>query len=166
MIGAEQRPDGPLSRIGFAVIIAVVVLDQVSKLVADAALAYGEPVRLLPVLSFLRVDNTGIALSLFADSPAPLALIMIAVTAAVLVVWVRSRDGGRAAAVGYALIVGGALGNLADRLRLGHVVDFLFLHAGDVPLFVFNLADVALTCGPAILLVVYLWPRATAPEED
>ena len=70
----------------------------------------------------------------------------------------RNRDGGRIAAAGFALILGGAVGNLIDRLRFGYVIDFLLLHIGDRTLFVFNLADAALTLGPALLLVVYLWP--------
>ena len=75
-----------------------------------------------------------------------------------LVFWSTAKEGGRWATVGYALIIGGALGNLVDRILHGHVVDFLLLHFGDRTLFVFNLADAALTLGPAMLIVVYLWP--------
>ena len=67
-------------------------------------------------------------------------------------------------AVGYALILGGAIGNLIDRIVHGYVVDFLLLHIGDWTLFVFNLADAALTLGPALLLVVYLWPWRAGGE--
>ena len=80
-----------------------------------------------------------------------------------LVLWSRARDGGRLAAIGFALIVGGAIGNLIDRLRLGHVVDFLLLHLGDWTLFVFNLADAALTLGPIVLLLVYYRPLRESP---
>ncbi len=76
----------------------------------------------------------------------------------------RAEDGGRWATVGYALIIGGALGNLIDRILHGYVVDFLLLHFGDWTLFVFNLADAALTLGPAILLIVYLWPWRAGGE--
>jgi len=88
----------------------------------------------------------------------PLTLLTVAITIIVLAFWWRTRDGGRLAAVGFALIVGGAVGNLIDRLRFGHVVDFLLLHIGDWTLFVFNLADAGLTLGPILLLVAYVWP--------
>ena len=116
---------------------------------------------MLPILSLYRVHNTGIAFSFLADFG---GLPLIAVTVAITVGRARlladaREDGGRWATVGYALIIGGALGNLVDRILHGHVVDFLLLHFGDWTLFVFNLADAALTLGPAILLIVYLWPR-------
>jgi signal peptidase II len=80
---------------------------------------------------------------------------MLAVMALVVVFWQRSHDGGQLVAIGFALILGGALGNLIDRVRLGYVVDFLLLHLGERTLFVFNLADAALTLGPALLIVAY-----------
>jgi len=88
--------------------------------------------------------------------------LMIGVTAVVIVVWRRSHDGGRLAATAFALILGGAIGNLIDRLRFGYVIDFLLLHVGGWTLFVFNLADAALTLGPALLLIVYMWPAPRA----
>ena len=85
-------------------------------------------------------------------------------TAIVLVFWVSHREGGRLAAAGFALILGGAIGNLIDRLRFGYVIDFLLFHFGDWTLFVFNLADAALTLGPAVLILTYLWPtKASGP---
>ena len=57
-------------------------------------------------------------------------------------------------------IIGGAIGNAIDRFAYGHVIDFLYLHIGDRTLFIFNLADVALTLGPMVLIVAYLFlPR-------
>ena len=101
---------------------------------------------LLPILSLYRVHNPGIAFSFLADfGGLPLIVITVAITVVVLVFWRTAKDGGRWATVGYALIIGGALGNLVDRILHGHVVDFLLLHIGDRTLFVFNLADAALT---------------------
>jgi signal peptidase II len=157
--GGLRRPDAPISPLGIAVIAATLVLDQAAKVAALQFLPIGRPVDILPILAFFRVNNTGIAFSLFADlGGGALTIVTLAITIGVLGIWWRATDGGRLAAIGYALIVGGALGNLIDRAREGHVVDFLLLHFGERTLFVFNLADAALTAGPALLLLVYLFP--------
>ena len=152
------RPDGPLTAFGAAIVIAVIVVDQIAKLVAEARLPLGEAFEILPILTLYRVHNTGIAFSFLAGSGYALIALTLAISIVVVVFWVRSHDGGRVAAAGFALILGGAVGNLIDRVRLGYVIDFLLLHFGDRTLFVFNLADAALTLGPVLLLVVYLWP--------
>lgn len=151
-------PEGPLSPLGLGVVVAVVVLDQIAKFAAEAMLPLGEAIELLPILTLYRVANTGIAFSFFAGSGVALIILMLVVSAVVIGFWMRTREGGRLAAIGFALILGGAIGNLIDRVRLGYVVDFLLLHLGDWTLFVFNLADAALTLGPALLILVYLFP--------
>jgi signal peptidase II len=161
----ERKPDGPLSALGISVVAATVAIDQATKLLAERSLDYGQPIDLLPILSLYRVHNTGIAFSLLSGfGGIGLIALTLAVTALVLTIWHKTADGGRLAATGYALIIGGALGNLADRFLYGHVVDFLFLHLGARPLFVFNLADAALTLGPALLILVYLTPAGRSPD--
>jgi len=156
----SAAPYGPLSAFGLAIVIGTVVLDQLAKWAAEAWLPYGQPIDLLPILTFLRTYNAGIAFSLFRDSGAlSLILLTAAISVVVLLVWWRAREESRLAAAGYALIIGGALGNLVDRVLRGHVIDFLLLHLGDWNLFVFNLADAALTLGPAILIAVFLFRR-------
>jgi signal peptidase II len=152
------RPDGPLSAFGAAIVIAVIVIDQIAKTIAEARLPLGEAIDLLPILTLYRVHNTGIAFSFLSGSGIGLIAMTLAITVAVVVFWVRTHEGGRLAAAGFACILGGAVGNLIDRVRLGYVIDFLLLHLGDRTLFVFNLADAALTLGPVLLIVVYLWP--------
>lgn len=160
------RPDGPLSWFGLLVIGATVAVDQLSKQWALSALPEGQVIDLLPILSLYRVNNPGIAFSFLADlGGLPLILVTIAITAVVLAFWITGKDGGRPAALGYALIVGGALGNLVDRLLHGHVIDFLLLHFGTRTLFVFNLADAALTLGPAILILVYIFAGRESRED-
>ena len=156
----RRRPPGPLSGLGFGLIALVVLLDQGSKWIAETSLPYGEAFPVLPILSLYRTYNTGVAFSMFAGAgPWVLVIAMLAITAMVLYLWARADEGGRLAAAGYALIVGGALGNLIDRFVHGHVVDFLLLHFGAWTPFVFNLADAGLTIGPAILVVVFAWPK-------
>lgn len=152
------RIPGPFSALGLSVVAVTIVIDQLSKWIADANLAYQQLVEMLPFLALFRINNTGIAFSFGHGSD---SLILIGLTAvvtlAVLYVWRGSTEGGRLAATGFALITGGALGNLIDRVIHGHVIDFLFLHWGDRGFFVFNLADVALTVGPILLAWVYLF---------
>jgi signal peptidase II len=152
------KPEGPLTFFGLAVVAATIVIDQAAKLVAVAQLPLGSAIDLLPILTLYRVENTGIAFSFLSGSGLPLVIATAIIAAIVAGFWVRAADGGRLAAAGFALIVGGAIGNLIDRVRLGHVVDFLLLHFGDRTLFVFNLADAALTLGPVLLIVTYLFP--------
>lgn len=153
------KPAGPLSSLGILVVASVVVIDQATKLAAELWLEWGSAIQILPILTLYRVYNEGIAFSLLSGmGPWALIWLMVAVTAVVLVIWSSSRDGGWPSTLGYALIVGGAVGNLIDRIRFGYVVDFLLLHIGNWTLFVFNLADAALTLGPVILLAVYLIP--------
>jgi signal peptidase II len=143
--------------VGLSIVLSVLLIDQASKWAAVQWLASGEEIRLLPILSLFRVANEGIAFSLFSGAGGlVLVLATFAITVAVLIIWRQAPEGGRVAAIGYALITGGALGNLVDRARFGHVIDFLLLHFGAWTLFVFNLADVALTIGPLLLAYVYL----------
>ncbi len=155
-----RAPIGPLSVFGISIAVATIIVDQVTKLAAEAWLPYGEPVAFLPILTFLRTYNPGIAFSLF-DNSGPLSIIALtaAITAIVLFVWWRAKEQSRVAAAAYALILGGAIGNFIDRVQHGHVVDFLLLHIGSWNLFVFNLADAALSVGPAMLILIYLFRR-------
>ena len=155
---AAARIPGPLSALGLSIVALTIVIDQLSKWIADANLVYQQGIELVPnLLALYRVNNTGIAFSLgnSADSLILIALTAI-VTAVVIYVWRGSTEGGRVAATGFALITGGAIGNLIDRVWHGHVIDFLFLHWNERGFFVFNLADVALTIGPILLAWVYL----------
>lgn len=159
MATTSRKPESPLSALGLGVIGGTLAVDQASKAWAEASLPYGQQIDLLPILSLLRVHNEGIAFSLLSGfGTLGLLVMVLVVTTIVLVMWWRTSDGGRLAAIGYALIVGGALGNLIDRLLYGHVVDFLYLHLGSRPLFVFNLADAALTIGPGLMILVFLLP--------
>jgi signal peptidase II len=156
--GAARAPFGPLSLFGIGVIAGTVIVDQLAKWIAEATLPYGEPIPLLPILTLYRTYNTGIAFSFLAGfGSTALILLTAAISVIVLFVWWRAKEQSRLIALGYALIVGGAVGNLIDRIVHGHVIDFLLLHIGEWTLFVFNLADVALTIGPAILILVFLF---------
>ena len=158
-----RRPPGPLSALGFGLIALVVLADQIAKWLAEAYLPFAEAIEVLPILALYRTYNTGVAFSMFAGSGTlTLIIAMLAITAIVLYLWARADEGGRLAAAGYALIVGGAVGNLIDRIVHGYVIDFLLLHFGERTLFVFNLADAALTLGPVLVLAVLVFGRRPA----
>ncbi|HMN85781.1 MAG TPA: signal peptidase II [Bauldia sp.] len=164
---ADQHVPPPWSLLGLSVIAATIAVDQAAKVVAESSLAIGERIDVLPILDLYRVHNPGIAFSFLAEfGGLGLTLLPLAITVVVIGLWLRTTEGGTGVAVGFALIVGGAVGNLIDRFRYGHVIDYLLLHFGDRTLFVFNLADVALTIGPILLVFLFLRPVRTESPDD
>ena len=139
----------------------VIVLDFITKQLVLAAFRPGE---VLPVLSFFSLVltfNPGAAFSFLAgaDGWQRWMFAGIAVIASVVVVWLLRRGGNRVYCTALALIMGGALGNLWDRLVIGEVVDFLLFHLGGWSFPAFNVADSAITVGAALLILDSLVPR-------
>jgi len=136
--------------------MVVVVLDQATKLLALLHLQHG-PIELAPVLNLALAFNTGAAFSFLADAGGwqNLFFIVIAIvmSAVILVMTHRLASGDVQVAVALMLVLGGAAGNLIDRVRFGHVIDFIdvYYRAWHWP--TFNIADSAITVG-AVLLVL------------
>lgn len=137
----------------------VLLLDQAAKWFVTGPLELdllaGDPIDLLPIFRVRFVANQGVSLGLLqAGSDAArwgLVLLTAAIAIGVVVWMVRERN--RQDQVALGLVLGGAIGNIADRVRLGYVVDWADLHFGDwSPFLVFNLADAAITLGVLILL--------------
>ena len=135
--------------------LLVIVLDQVTKHMILASFRPGEDLPLTPFASLVLAFNRGAAFSFLADGSGWqrwfFALIAVAACAAML--WFLRRGGRALFCAGLALIIGGALGNLYDRLTLGHVVDFLLLHYRGWYYPAFNVADAAITIGAAALVI-------------
>ena len=138
-------------RLLFALSALLVVFDQLTKALVREHLDLFERIELLPVLSLVRLHNSGMAFGLF-DLPGGVQLWIITpvafIVSAFLVreIWLaRAPDGARAFA--FALVLAGALGNLIDRVSLGHVVDFVLMHAFGWAFPAYNLADVCITFG-------------------
>ena len=133
----------------------VVVADRLSKWAALAWLRPGESVEMTGFFNLVLVFNRGAAFSFLADAPgwqAPF-FIAVALIAAAIVSWMLWRNPGkRLLCAGLALILGGALGNLWDRVAYGHVVDFLDFHAMGWHWPAFNVADSAISVGAGILI--------------
>lgn len=134
---------------------AVVLLDQVSKLLVFRVLMELETeIAVLPVFSLVKRYNTGISFSILATDHAvgPWIFALLATIIAFgLLIWL-SQTAERLPAIGLALVVGGAIGNVIDRVREGAVMDFLLFHWKDWAWPAFNLADSAITIGVALLI--------------
>jgi signal peptidase II len=138
-----------------ALAAVVAVLDQLVKYAVTHAMDYGTSLSVTPFFNLVLVHNPGAAFSLLADAPGWqrglfIAIAVIAAAWVVLLLRRHSREFWFSLAL--ALILGGAIGNVADRIVIGSVVDFLDFHAGIYHWPAFNVADSAITCG-ALLLV-------------
>ena len=133
----------------------VIGLDQLSKWLVQRALALGESIRVLPFFDLVLVYNPGAAFSFLSSASGWQRHLFaaIAVAASVLIVYLLRRYAhDRLFCFALSLILGGAVGNLIDRVLLGAVVDFLDVHALGYHWPAFNLADSAITVGAALLI--------------
>ena len=137
--------------------VAVIVLDQATKFLVTRFLDLYERVEVLPVLDFTLLHNTGAAFSILAGASGWqlwFFILLARVVSLALVVWLwRLPRGDRLIAIALALVLGGALGNLIDRVRHGYVVDFIHAHWGAAYFPAFNIADSAITVGAELLIL-------------
>ena len=145
----------PAMRKWLGVALAVIAVDHLTKFWVTSTLDYQEAIPVLPFFSLVRVHNTGAAFSFLADAGGWQRWFFIAVGVVATVIIVRllkrhAREPRMAFAL--ALVLGGALGNVIDRVALGHVVDFLYFHYKSFAWPAFNVADSAITVGAALLI--------------
>jgi len=134
----------------------VIVLDQLSKLWISSHFVYGEHLYVFGVFNLVLAHNTGAAFSFLSDAGGMQRWLFtaIAVVASVWIVWLlRRHQHQKLFAMALSMILGGALGNLIDRISYGYVVDFLDFHWGVYHFPAFNLADSAITCGAFLLIL-------------
>ena len=145
----------------------IVLLDQATKLLVLARFAHGESLPVTPFFNLVLVYNKGAAFSFLAGAQGwqtPL-LIAIAIGAIAIVSWMLWRNPARLMLdVGLTLILGGAIGNLIDRVAYGQVVDFLLFHVYGWSYPAFNVADSAITVGAALLIIESFLPAKPAGE--
>ncbi len=136
---------------------AVIVLDQLTKYVATDLLIYAEPVAVMPFFNLTLLHNTGAAFSFLSDAGGWqrwfFTLLAIGVSAGIIVWISRLESKQKWLAIALALIVGGALGNLWDRLYFGYVVDFIQIYYEQWYWPAFNIADSAISVGAVMLLI-------------
>ena len=154
----------------YGIAAAIFVVDQISKWWVNGPLALqleGQHIDLLPIFDFTRVHNYGISLGLLQAQNDSHRWILVAITAAIavgLAWWIRKEEA-RGDQIALAMVLGGALGNIADRVQFGYVLDFLDLHFGTFrPFYVFNVGDAAISIGVVILLLRAFLIRGQAPE--
>jgi signal peptidase II len=163
--------------VGFAIAAAIFVIDQFVKWLVAGPLglrSQGDSIELLPIFNLTRTHNWGVSLGMFPAYSSEMQILLIVLTGAIAVavaVWMlREKAFGDIGAL--ALVLGGALGNIVDRARLGYVLDYADLHIGDFrPFLVFNVADAAITIGVLIVLARSLFMRekpaeTQSPEKD
>lgn len=143
--------------IGFTIAALIFIADQAAKwaMLGPLQLRDVGQIILLPMFNFTFTENTGVSLGLLNAGSDGQRWLLVALTAAIAVtvlVWLlRERRVADTAALG--LVLGGALGNIRDRVTLGYVVDYADLHFGSWrPFLIFNLADAAITIGVLIIL--------------
>jgi len=137
--------------------IGIVLVDQISKAWIESHFNLYESIAVLPVLDITRLHNPGAAFSFLADAGGWQRWFFtgLALVVSTGIVWGLRRIDPRqqlALAAGLALIMGGAIGNVIDRLQHGFVIDFVHVHWGDAYFPAFNIADAAITVGAGLLL--------------
>jgi signal peptidase II len=158
-------------RIGFLVALLVFAIDQLVKWAVTGPLGLnqlGDQLTLLPFFNFTYTENQGISLGLLNATNPIGRWMLVGLTSAIAVavaVWI-GREKNRIDQVALGMVLGGALGNILDRVRFGYVVDFADLHFGDFrPFLIFNVGDAAISIAVVILLLRAFLTRKDATKE-
>ncbi len=156
--------------------LIIVLLDQATKWLVMAGFEPFEAVAVVPNLNLTLMFNTGAAFSFLAEAGGwqrwLFAALALAVTGALVVWLLRLRTQERTLALALALIIGGAVGNLIDRVLLGHVIDFIQVYLPFLPLAIFNpwpafnVADSAISIGVVVLLIATLLAQDERPVQS
>ncbi len=157
---------GPLTKLGLSIALIIFLIDQGHKwlMIFGLGLKSGDVITLTPFLDVVMVWNRGISYGLFQQNSAFGLAVLLAIaliTCVILIIWL-ARTSHTLVALALGLLIGGALGNALDRLIHGAVADFFSLHAFGFYWYVFNLADMAVVAGVALLLYDSLMQRDEA----
>ena len=157
--------------LGLAVAAFVFILDQLTKWIVTGPLGInqlGDQLVILPIFNFTYTENNGISLGLLNATNPVGRWLLVAMTSAIaagVAYWI-GREGRKLDQAALGMVLGGALGNILDRIRFGYVVDFADLHFGDFrPFLVFNVGDAAISIAVVILLLCAFLTRKGRPEE-
>ena len=165
---------GRAGRLLFLPALAVIVLDQATKVAVISSLRLYGSITVIPgFFNLVHVRNRGIAFGLLSQLGATWGTVLVSATTAaaiiLLVLWLsRLRAGDDRTAFALSLIIGGAVGNLIDRIRLGEVVDFLDFYVGSFHWPAFNVADSAVTVGTfwVVLSMLFQHPREGKKQKE
>jgi signal peptidase II len=161
-----------MRRYHLLIALMVLCLDRATKWIIAQKIDLHDSVQVIPgFFRLTHVQNSGAAFGLFADSPSQwkiAVLVLFSIVALVIVsalLW-RNSHSMSTTGLGLSLILGGALGNLWDRLINGRVVDFLLFYIGDHQWPAFNIADSAIVVGAALLVIEILFSKTPATEKS
>ena len=169
-VSKDNLRNGAVALVWYLLALVVLLLDQYTKGLASSSLYYGVPKTIFPWFDFTLHHNTGAAFSFLDDAGGWQRYFFSAVAGLIsvaLVVWLylmpRSQ---RLLALALALVLGGALGNLWDRVALGYVVDFISVHYERRYFPTFNIADAAISVGAVLMLLDSFLYSDEAQRED
>lgn len=132
----------------------VMLLDQVTKQLVIKHIDHFESISVMPHLNWVHLHNRGAAFSMMSDLPPWFFVLLASAVSIGILIWLRRNPRGQMLmASGLSLILGGALGNVIDRVRLGHVTDFIDVYYEQWHFAAFNIADMAITIGAGLLLL-------------
>jgi signal peptidase II len=157
-------------KLGFAIALVIFLADQLTKWIVTGPLGIdqlGDQLTLLPIFNLTYTENNGISLGLLNATNPVGRWLLVALTSgiAIGVAWWIGKEKNRADRAALGMVLGGALGNILDRVRFGYVIDFADLHFGDFrPFLVFNVGDAAISIGVVILLLRAFLTRKERPE--
>ena len=137
----------------FIVVTSVVVLDQLTKYLVSTFISPFDSVRIFPFLHLVYIQNTGAAFGILKHLGSGFFILLSIVAILIVISLLRKGTYSR---FGLSLVLGGAMGNLIDRLRFGKVVDFIDFSVGDFHWPAFNVADSALTVGMSVIFFIVL----------
>lgn len=136
------------------IVVFAVTSDQYIKFLVESGMDYNQQIDLLPFLALYRTHNEGIAFSMLSWlHDGGLVAMTVAVIGFVSYLWWTTAPERIISRIGFALIIGGALGNLIDRSLLGYVVDYILFHLPNWSFAVFNMADVYISTGAGLIIL-------------
>ena len=171
IIPSVSTPRQLKARLG-VVSLAVLVVDQWTKHLAESSLAGRPPRAVIPgFIDLVHVENTGMAFGLFAVGSSTLGVLVLTLLGMlalglVLYYFLRTPDTNKGVLFALALILGGAVGNLMDRIVSGSVTDFIDVYVGTHHWPTFNAADSAITIGIVLLMIDAFFPRRPDPVPE
>lgn len=145
-----------------AVIAFAVISDQIIKYLIETGMDYQQQFDLLPFLALFRVHNDGIAFSMLSGlHDVALIVVTLVIICFVSYLWWTTAASRWISRLGFALIIGGAIGNLIDRIVHGYVIDYVLFHLPTWSFAVFNLADAYISVGAALVILeeILAWLR-------
>jgi signal peptidase II len=165
----REKETGTLVKYRFsllALFITTILTDQLSKIIIDQTFELFDVKRIIPyVLNIRYIRNPGVAFGIHLGHPSIMLLLNMFIIVVLIYLFFKDNilAGSLTGKIGMVFVLGGAVGNLIDRLRMGEVIDFIQMGIGRYTWPVYNLADIYVTIGMALLIYIYLF-KAEARE--